>query len=262
MMLHVTDMGVRLGGRQVLSDISFAIRQGEVVGLLGPNGAGKSTLIKALAGIIEPTEGHLTPPCAQEASTQSGGGIAYLPQDGIGKTGLSVVEAILLGRHDRLGLRITDADLDAAHAALARFSIADLADRRIDTLSGGQRQLVGLAQVLFRQPRIMLLDEPTSALDLYRQLLVLDNVRELAAERNITVICVLHDLSLAARFAERIVFLKDGRLIADDASSRVMTSEMLGRIYNIEAEILTGREGHMHVAAIRALPQILKDAAE
>ncbi len=212
-----------------------------------------------MAGIIQPSAGALR---FDTIDGQPDRDIAYLPQDGIGTSGLTVIEAILLGRHDRLGLRIRDADLAAAHQALAGYSIADLADRRTDTLGGGQRQLVGLAQVLFREPRVMLLDEPTSALDLYRQLLVLDTVRRLAGERNITDVCVLHDLSLAARFAERILFLKDGRLVADDACSKMMTSEMLGRIYNIEAEILTGREGLMHVAAIRPLPGLEPVAAE
>lgn len=258
MLLEAQNLAVHLGGAEILSDISFTLRPGEVVGLLGPNGAGKSTLIRALAGITQPSRGTLS---VQAAGDQPDRGIAYLPQDGIGRTGLSVVEAILLGRHDRLGLRIRDADLAAVYNALDRFSIADLAHRRIDTLSGGQRQLAGLAQVLFREPRVMLLDEPTSALDLYRQLLVLDNVRELAAERGIAVICVLHDLSLAARFAERVLFLKDGRLVADDHCAKVMTSQMLGEIYNIEAEILTGREGLMHVAAIRPM-RAVKVAAE
>jgi len=255
MILETESLGVRLGGKEILSDISVTLRPGEIVGLLGPNGAGKSTLIKALAGILPPARGRIRIAGRSVAGNPPDHGIAYLPQDGIGSTGLTVTEAILLGRHDRLGLRVRDSDLAAVYDALARFSITELADRRIDTLSGGQRQLAGLAQVLFREPRVMLLDEPTSALDLYRQLLVLDNVRQLAAERNIAVVCVLHDLSLAARFAERILFLKDGRLIADDACAKVMTSDMLRDIYQIEAEILTGQGGHMHVAAIRPMPR-------
>lgn len=252
MILETENLGVRLGGKEILTDISVTLRPGEIVGLLGPNGAGKSTLVKALAGIIAPAQGRIA---IAGRSRMADHGIAYLPQDGIGSTGLTVTEAILLGRHDRLGLRVKDSDLAAVFDALARFSITELADRRIDTLSGGQRQLAGLAQVLFREPRVMLLDEPTSALDLYRQLLVLDNVRHLAAERNIAVVCVLHDLSLAARFAERILFLKDGRLVADDACAKVMTSDMLRDIYQIEAEILTGQGGQMHVAAIRPMLQ-------
>ena len=261
MILQTKNLGVRLGGKEILADISVTLRPGEIVGLLGPNGAGKSTLVKALAGIIPPAQGAISVAGHTGTDGAPDQGIAYLPQDGIGRTGLTVTEAILLGRHDRLGLRIKDSDLAAVHDALARFSITELANPRIDTLSGGQRQLAGLAQVLFRAPRLMLLDEPTSALDLYRQLLVLDNVKALAADQNIAVVCVLHDLSLAARFADRILFLKEGRLVADDACAKVMTRDMLRDIYRIEAEILTGQDGHMHVAAIRPMPEATEGEA-
>ena len=255
MNLIANSVDVRLGGALILKDISFSLGAGETVALLGPNGAGKSTLVKAIAGIVHVSGGDL------RRDEESAGGsffnplhqTAYIPQEGIGKTGLSVIESVLLGRYDRLGLHISDADLRAAHAALERFGITDFAERRLDTLSGGQRQLAGLAQALFRTPNIMLLDEPTSALDLYRQMLVLDNLKCLAKERGIAIVCVLHDLSLAARFAERIMFLKGGRLVADDRSDVVLTGEMIGRVYNIDAEILRGSDGHIHVAPIRPI---------
>lgn len=254
MLLQVRNLLVRLGGRTILDDISFTVRPGEIVALLGPNGAGKSTLVKAVAGIVSPSGGEVVFSRLEKTTGRfdPSADLSYLPQDGIGLSGLSVIESILLGRYDRLGLRVTDAELTAAHDALAHFGIAELAEQRIDTLSGGQRQLAGLTQALYRQPKILLLDEPTSALDLYRQISVLDGLSQLVSRRRISIICVLHDLSLAARFAERIIFLKNGRLVADDACGSVMTSEMVERIYNIEADILTGRDGNLHVAPVRA----------
>ncbi len=255
MMLRVDDLKVKIDHVTIIEDISLNIRPGETLALLGPNGAGKSTLIKAMAGVLSANEGEVRFKNGTDDAFMSAprNQIAYLPQEGMARTGLTVLESVLLGRHDKLGLRVNDADLIAAHKALEQFGVAELADRRLDSLSGGQRQLSGLGQVLFREPKIMLLDEPTSALDLYRQMLVLDNLRALAKEKNMAVVCVLHDLSLAARFAERVLFMKDGRLIADDSCHSGMNADMLSEIYNIEAEILIGREGHLHVAPIRPI---------
>lgn len=255
MLLDVRNLNVKFDDTTILDDVSFTIGAGETVALLGPNGAGKSTLIKAIAGVVALNEGEIR---TGKANGSGSSGpvkrkIAYLPQEGFGQSGLTVLEAVLLGRHDQLGLRVRNDDLSEAHHALSQFNVSGLAERRLDSLSGGQRQLAGLAQALYRKPEIMLLDEPTSALDLYRQMLVLDSLAILAREENMTVVCVLHDLSLAARFADRVLFIKEGRLIADDDCKAAMNSEMVGRIYNIEAEILCGREGHLHVAPIRPL---------
>ncbi|MFV0245537.1 MAG: ABC transporter ATP-binding protein [Qingshengfaniella sp.] len=247
MLLSVQDLSVEIGRTQIINKASFTLQAGETVALLGPNGAGKSTLVQAIAGIQKPSGG------AVHLDVGGIGGLAYLPQDGIGRTGLTVVEAILLGRYDQLGLTVSSAEIRQARDALARFGIDHLASRTVESLSGGQRQLAGLAQVFFRQPRVMLLDEPTSALDLYRQLIVLDELQRIAAERKIGVLAILHDLSLATRFADRILFLKDGALVADDRTEAVMTSPMLRQIYNIDAEILRTRTDAIQVAALAAI---------
>ena len=255
MFLRVRKLVVKIDHSVILNDISLSIQPGETIALLGPNGAGKSTLIKAIAGILPAAEGGVDLSDENEDNFVPDRihQIAYLPQEGIARTGLTVLESVLLGRHDKLGLRVGDRDLIAAHGALNQFGITALADRRLDTLSGGQRQLAGLAQAFYREPKIMLLDEPTSALDLYRQMLVLDTLGQLAKQRRMAIVCVLHDLSLAARFAERVLFMKEGHLIADDKCQDVMNADMLRRIYDIEAEILIGREGHLHVAPVRPI---------
>ena len=266
MKLEVRDLSVHYGASPVLENINFTLEPGEKVAVLGPNGAGKSTLLKAVSGlvnasgrvILEEISGGGKGVCASISADERDqrdfhATVAYLPQDGLARTGLTVLETVLLGRHESLGWRVSDNELLEARDKLERLRIEHLGQRALDTLSGGQRQLAGLAQALYRAPRILLLDEPTSALDLFRQMLVLDDLGELAHEEGMTVLLVMHDLSLAARFAERILFLKDGRLIADDHSEAVLTSEMVGKVYNIEAEVLRGSNGSLHIAPVRPL---------
>ncbi len=253
MKLDVCNLSVRYGAASVLQNINFTLEPGETAAVLGPNGAGKSTLLKAVAGLVGGSGRVIIKSAGKRDQYDPRARVAYLPQDGLARTGLTVLEAVLLGRHEQLGWRISDEDLHKATDKLVRLRIEHLGQRTLDTLSGGQRQLAGLAQALYRAPRILLLDEPTSALDLFRQMLVLDDLGELAREEKMTVLLVMHDVSLAARFAERILFLKSGRLIADDRSSAVLTSEMVGRVYNIEAEVLRGSNGSLHVAPVRPL---------
>jgi len=266
MKLEVRELSVHYGAAAVLENIDFILQAGEKVAVLGPNGAGKSTLLKAISGLVnatgrvvlEDSDGGGNCGCASSSPgardrREFQATVAYLPQDGLARTGLTVLEAVLLGRHESLGWRVSDAELRKAREKLERLRIEHLGHRTLDTLSGGQRQLAGLAQALYRAPRILLLDEPTSALDLFRQMLVLDDLGELAREEGMTVLLVMHDVSLAARFADRILFLKGGRLIADDQSEVVLTSEMVGEVYNIEAEVLRGSNGSLHVAPVRPL---------
>jgi len=266
MKLEVRDLSVHYGASPVLENIDFSLKPGEKVAVLGPNGAGKSTLLKAISGLVnasgsvimEDTLGRresIHTACSRRSGKRSEilSSVAYLPQDGLARAGLTVLEAVLMGRHEQLGWQVSDKDLNEASEKLDRLGIRHLGQRTLDTLSGGQRQLAGLAQALYRAPRILLLDEPTSALDLFRQMLVLDDLGELVREEGMTVILVMHDLSLAARFAERILFLKAGRLIADDHSEAVLTREMVGEVYNIEAEVLRGSNGSLHIAPVRPL---------
>jgi len=262
MKLEVRDLSVCYGSDIVLENIDFVIKPGEKVAILGPNGAGKSTLLKAISGLVN-TTGNVVmeDTCGRRESIHASRGkrsellskVSYLPQDGLARSGLTVLEAVLLGRHESLGWHVSDQELHEASEKLERLGIAHLGERTLDTLSGGQRQLAGLAQALYRAPRILLLDEPTSALDLFRQMLVLDDIAELVREEGMSVILVMHDLSLAARFAERILFLKAGRLIADDLSEAVLTCGMVGEVYNIEAEVLRDSNGSLHIAPVRSL---------
>ena len=176
------------------------------------------------------------------------GGICYMPQDTAANAVLTVFESILLaGRGGSGGWRVSDSDSDSELARIdeiiALLNIAPLAFRNLGELSGGQRQLVSLAQVLIRQPDVLLMDEPSSALDLHRQVEVLELVRELASESNMVVIAALHDLNQALRDCAQTLVLADGQLQAAGETTDVVTEDMLARVYAVRARIEACQQG-------------------
>ncbi len=241
--LELRAVGVRYGSgaRSVpaLSGITTpAFRGGEVVAVIGPNGAGKSTLFRRIAGLLQgPGEVVVNgragrperPPC-------------YLPQDTAVAAVLTVYESVLLARkQDRQGgWAVDDADLEIVDDALDDLGIEDLAFRNLAELSGGQRQLVSIAQTLVREPQILLMDEPTSALDLHRQVEVLALVRRLAQERNICVLLAVHDLNQALRVADRVMVIAGGRLVAAGAPLEVITPDLLEEVYGVRTRVEAG----------------------
>ncbi|MDW3207501.1 MAG: ABC transporter ATP-binding protein [Alphaproteobacteria bacterium] len=235
-------VSVAISGTPLIEDISLTVNAGEMVALIGPNGAGKSTLLKALCGIV-----------ASSGSIEGAGSdAAYMPQESGVATSLTVMEAMLLGRVRTLGIRVSRNVLNAASSALSGFGLAELAGRRLDTLSGGQRQLVFLAQSVFREPNALLLDEPTSALDLRHQLMVLESVRTVCRARRMAVVVALHDLGQAARFADRIVCMSDGRIVADGAPDRVLTEDRIRAVYRVEVEICRTVRGALSITPMTA----------
>lgn len=231
MSLIVRDLGVRYGQRQALAGVSLEARPGEVTAIIGPNGSGKSSLIRAIAGLVG-HQGEVR--CGSDGAAR----IGYMPQDVGSSAALTVLEVVLLGRLRALHLRLTDADLDAAGAALATLGIEHLASRDLVELSGGQRQLVFLAQVLASEPQILLLDEPISALDIRNQVEVLDTVRRLTRERGLITLVVLHELSAAARAADRIIVLKEGGVAGDGRPDSVLAPQLIRDVFGIDAIVV------------------------
>ncbi len=239
-------------GRPVIHKLDFGpLAPGHVTALVGPNAAGKSTLLMALAGLLQ-SDGAirlgnhdlLAMSAAERASL-----IAFMPQALPQGVSLTVIESVMtaLKATHRPRLRAASDDVPAhALAALENLSIGHLALEYLDRLSGGQRQLVSLAQAIASEPRVLLLDEPTSALDLHYQVSVMRLVRRLASEGRIVVI-VVHDLNLAARWADRIAILHRGTVIAHGTPSSVLTIEMLATVYGVSAHIETTSLGHVHV---------------
>lgn len=254
--LALRDISIRYGRRAVLDGLTLPdLRAGEVTVLAGPNAAGKSTLLRAVAQLA-PYRGTIALDGCDLTSLSGAGRarrIGFMPQSLPAGSSLVVLQAILTALHATGEMATAEADA-AAMAVLERLGIADLALRPLNQLSGGQRQMVSLAQAIVRNPRLLLLDEPTSALDLARQMRLLGELRRLAGEGRVVVV-VLHDLALAARWADRIVVLHGGTVHGDGPPQAVLTPAMLAEVYRVEARIERCSQGRLMVLIDRELPE-------
>lgn len=190
---------------------------------------------------------------AWDGGAAPAGSIGYMPQDTGARVALTAFEVVLLGRMRSLAFRPGPADLAAAEAAMAEIGVGDLAARRIGELSGGQRQMVLLSQVLAGNPRVLLLDEPTGSLDIAHQLHVLDLLRTATRARGLTTIAVLHDLNAAARFADQVAVLHAGRLVGTGLPGDVLCPAMLEPAFAVRVAIDQGSDGHPVVLPLRAI---------
>lgn len=242
--------------RPVLRGLDLAcVPPGSLVAVVGPNAVGKSTLLKAIAG-LRPTQGHIVldgDDLAALPARERLRRVGYLPQALPQATSLVAYEAMLSA------LRASRPDWPAAQAEAAIEAVFEtlglqaLALRPLNELSGGQRQMIGLAQVLVREPRLLLLDEPTSALDLRWQLQVLQAVRTLVDRRHTLALIAVHDLNLALRFCDRIAVLGEGRVLAAGAPADVITPALLRTAYGVSARVERCSRGHPIVLADDAL---------
>lgn len=240
-------VGVQFGSRIVLSDVEAQFAPGQIIGLVGPNGCGKSSLLGAVAGLLS-HRGEIT----FNGRGVDAQNLGYMPQHSQIRASLSVLEVVLLGRHEQLGWRVSADVLEAAYGILGSFGIEDLASRPIHALSGGQQQLVLLAQRLLRAPRLLLLDEATSALDLAHQLRVFEILRAYVERSGALVMIAIHDLNLAARHADGIMLLRNGGLAGSGRFDDVVTPQVLRSVYGVEAEVLTScRTGSVIVPLAR-----------
>nr|WP_231134168.1 heme ABC transporter ATP-binding protein [Motilibacter deserti] len=233
-------VGVRLGARAVLADVTLDVRSGEVLALVGPNGAGKSTLLGVLSGDREPDVGDvelLGRPVADWSVAQLSRRRAVLPQQVALAFPFTVSEVVRMGRRPWAGTDAEDDDERVLAEAMAQTDVEQLAGRGFLSLSGGERGRVALARVLAQQTPLLLLDEPTAALDLHHVELVLQVARE-RASRGDAVVIVLHDLVTAAAHADRVAVLADGRVAACGPPAQVFTAELLTRVYSHPVEVL------------------------
>ncbi|MCA8327556.1 ABC transporter ATP-binding protein [Burkholderia cepacia] len=229
-------------GRPLLQSITLAIEPACVTGLVGHNGSGKSTLVKLLARQLAPTAGTIRyagKPLADWGARQFARQVAYLPQQTPPTDGMTVHELVALGRypwHGALG-RFGDEDAEHVERAMRAADVLRHADRPVDVLSGGERQRAWLAMLVAQDCRCMLLDEPTSALDLNHQLSVLELVRTLCATSAMSAVVVLHDVNMAARFCDRIVALREGRLLMRERAADIMDPVHLESIYGVPMRV-------------------------
>jgi iron complex transport system ATP-binding protein len=249
-------VGFDISGIVLLEPLTLELPGNGVTGLIGPNGSGKSTLLKILARQHAATRGSISfagMPLQSWGEREFARKVAYLPQHTPLAAGLKVRELVALGRypwHGALG-RFGQTDRDKVDEALALTSTESFSDRLVDTLSGGERQRVWLAMLLAQDARLLLLDEPISALDAAHQVRVLRLVRRICLEKGIAVVIVIHDINLAARFCDRIIALKGGRLIAHGPPDEFMTATRLEEIYGIAMGVIPHPDSGGAVAYVR-----------
>lgn len=236
--LVLRDVSVVAGKKPILLDVTVALPAGQIVALIGPNGAGKSTLLSAISGVVSSTGSVLWN--GQVVSVHD---LGYMPQHCQVTADLTVLEVILLGRHEQLGWRVDPSIVEASARILSQFGIADLAERKVSTLSGGQQQLALLAQRLLRKPPLLLLDEATSALDMRHQIHVLKVLKDYVARTQALVLIAIHDLNFAARHCDSVMLLADGKLRGHGCFADIVTPDALRTYYGIEAEFLTTQSG-------------------
>jgi iron complex transport system ATP-binding protein len=236
--------GVRVtrGGRTLLDDVDLAVQPGSFTALVGPNGAGKSTLMHVIAAIERADAGRITlggTDADRMRRRERAQFTALVEQQAETLLDLSVSEVVALGRTPHIPLLGSPgaSDEQIVAAALARMDATALSDRRFTELSGGERQRVLLARALAQQPALLLADEPTNHLDIHAQLHTLALLRSLADE-GIGVLAVLHDLTLAARYADRVVVLDGGRVAASGAPAETLTGPLIGRVYGVRADVI------------------------
>ncbi len=236
MRLAARGLTVRIAGCAIVHDATLALAPGEFVGLLGPNGAGKSTLVRALAGVIA-HDGEVLldgAPARRMAPRERARALAYLPQDRRVEWGITVRDVVALGRHPYQGrfARLTPADAQAIDAAIAAVGAGGIADRSAKVLSGGETARVLLARALAVGAPLLLADEPIAALDPFHQLQVMEILRA-RADAGTGVLAVLHDLTLAARFLDRVIVMNGGEIVREGPPGQVLDRALLEEVYGV-----------------------------
>lgn len=249
-LLEIQKFACGYGERTVLEDINLTVSSGEIVTIIGPNGSGKTTLLRAVSRILAPRKGQIL---------LSGVDIHQMTPEKLARriavvgqlrepVAMTVKEYVLLGRipfYKRFQFIETDKDQELADRYIRLTGIADYENNRLNELSGGQMQLAAIARALVQEPTLLLLDEPTAHLDITHQARILDLIRRLNRELEITVLMVLHDLNLASEYSHRLALIKDGRLVACGKPEQVLTYKTVEEVYDtvvlVDQNPLSGR---------------------
>ncbi len=248
--LSARGLSVGYGEQAIVRDVTLSIRPGEITALVGPNGCGKSTLLKALARILPAMSGEVTldgQPIGSFPTKDVARKLSVLPQGPIAPEGLTVTELVAQGRfpHQTLFRQWSPGDRAAVERAMALTDLADLAERPVHSLSGGQRQRCWLAMVLAQDTPLLLLDEPTTFLDLKVQVDIMALLSRIVHADGRTMLLVLHELNLAAAFADRIVMMREGRIVSEGPGEEVIRPDELRSVFELRADVIpdpvTGR---------------------
>jgi iron complex transport system ATP-binding protein len=246
-MLEIENLQVAYNQRTALDNVTLTVRPGEILGLIGPNGAGKTTLIRAVSGVLPLQRGTVRifgRELRELSDRERACYLSVVPQARNLPPSFTVYESALMGRTPYLGWlgQTAKADHELIRYALERTHLKDLSERRVGELSGGEQQRVLLARALAQETPVLLLDEPTTHLDLQHQSNLLNLVRSLANEHQLTILMALHDLNLAGLYTDRLALLVDGRLAALGSPDEVLTEKNLAAVYRIPIHVMTHPE--------------------
>ena len=253
-MLELNKLTLAIGKQTLVDGLNLQLQPGQLHVIIGPNGTGKTSLLRALFGELAPEAGDIrfdSEPLSRLHLARWRKRFGYMPQNIQLELDLSVLEVVVLGRLDSLSMRLADEDILAALQALQALGIAHLADRALYSLSGGQRQMVLFAQVLLRDPQIMMLDEPVSALDLQHQMQLMEHLHHQTRAKQWVSLVVLHDLNLAAQFADQLIVLAGGKLQAFGPPAQVLDAALISRLYQVPVDIHHDRDGQPYIRTLR-----------
>jgi len=241
--LSAQQVALGYGDRAVVSELDLRVPDQRVTVIVGPNACGKSTLLRGMARLLRPSSGTVLldgEAIHRQATRQVARTLGLLPQNPLAPEGVTVVDLVGRGRHPHQGVfrRWSGADERAVAEALELTGTTELAGRLVDELSGGQRQRVWIAMALAQDTDLVLLDEPTTYLDVAHQMEMLDLLADLNRSRGTTVVMVLHDLNLAARYAHHLVVMKAGRIVAEGAPAEVVTEETVHEAFGLDSRVI------------------------
>lgn len=243
-MLDIVALSVSYGDRPVVQGVDLSVADGEVMGLVGPNGCGKTTLLKAITRVIPWAAGEiflLGAPASKLSRQELSRRVAAVPQNAALPLGYTALDVVIMGRTPHLGFLEQEGprDYGLAREALQRVGASDLAERRVDELSGGERQNVVLARALAQSAPILLLDEPTANLDVGHQIGVFHLVRELARQSGLAVLTAIHDLTLAALYCDRLALMDAGAIVATGQPEQVLTASNIFQVYQAQVMVVS-----------------------
>ena len=240
MKLKIKGVSFSYGSRPALDGVTMSVEGGEIVSLVGPNGSGKTTLIKCINRILKPKMGTVLvekKDVGKVKLRELAKLLAYVPQSAAHTFPSTVFDTVLLGRRPYVNWGISPRDKEVVSRMLSLMGLEEMALRGFNELSGGERQKVLIARALAQEPEVLLLDEPTSNLDLRHQLEVLGLVRSIVKKKGMAAVMAIHDLNLAARFSDKLVFLHRGKIYDVGEPAEVLTQENIRKVYGVEAVI-------------------------
>jgi len=236
----------------ILKGVCLELAQSEMLSIIGPNGAGKSTLIRCIDRILAPQRGSILldgRAIKEMRRMELAKKMGYVPQNTSQIFPATVFDTVLMGRRPHLGWRSSEKDEEKVLDMLQMLNIEDLSMRDINEISGGQQQKVFIARALVQEPDVLLLDEPTSNLDIKHQLEMMDTIKNLVREKEISAIMAAHDLNLASRYSDRIIMLNGGTIVAAGSPSSVLTPENIKRVYGVEV-VVRNESGRPYIVPI------------